>query len=107
MFFHGGGFIAGDVDSHDELCRLLCTLGDLHPTTGTETAAVTTPLGGTPPDHRRRIGLQRSKSSRGASISTRRAGKTPPTSVDCATPAAHGCAIGSTSAQCPAELRFS
>ncbi|MGW1564825.1 alpha/beta hydrolase fold domain-containing protein [Streptomyces sp. NPDC002144] len=30
VFFHGGGFIAGDVDSHDELCRLLCRLGDLH-----------------------------------------------------------------------------
>jgi acetyl esterase len=24
VFFHGGGFVAGDLDSHDEPCRLLC-----------------------------------------------------------------------------------
>lgn len=24
LFFHGGGFVLGDLDSHDALCRLLC-----------------------------------------------------------------------------------
>ena len=24
VFFHGGGFVIGDLDSHDELCRMLC-----------------------------------------------------------------------------------
>jgi acetyl esterase len=24
VFFHGGGFVFGDLDSHDELCRMLC-----------------------------------------------------------------------------------
>ena len=24
MFFHGGGFVIGDLDSHEELCRRLC-----------------------------------------------------------------------------------
>jgi acetyl esterase len=24
VFFHGGGFLFGDLDSHDELCRMLC-----------------------------------------------------------------------------------
>jgi acetyl esterase len=24
MFFHGGGFLRGDLDSHDDLCRALC-----------------------------------------------------------------------------------
>ena len=24
VFFHGGGWVAGDLDSHDALCRLLC-----------------------------------------------------------------------------------
>lgn len=24
VFFHGGGFVTGDLDSHDEPCRLLC-----------------------------------------------------------------------------------
>jgi acetyl esterase len=24
VFFHGGGFVVGDLDSHDEPCRLLC-----------------------------------------------------------------------------------
>jgi acetyl esterase len=24
VFFHGGGFVLGDLDSHDALCRLLC-----------------------------------------------------------------------------------
>lgn len=27
VFFHGGGFVAGDLDSHDEPCRLLCRHG--------------------------------------------------------------------------------
>jgi acetyl esterase len=24
VFYHGGGFVFGDLDTHDELCRLLC-----------------------------------------------------------------------------------
>ncbi|MFF7992533.1 alpha/beta hydrolase fold domain-containing protein [Kitasatospora xanthocidica] len=24
MFFHGGGFIVGDLDTHDGVCRRLC-----------------------------------------------------------------------------------
>jgi acetyl esterase len=24
LFFHGGGFVFGDLDTHDQLCRLLC-----------------------------------------------------------------------------------
>jgi acetyl esterase len=24
LFFHGGGFVFGDLDTHDELCRMLC-----------------------------------------------------------------------------------
>ena len=27
VFFHGGGFVFGDVDSHDGTCRLLCAAG--------------------------------------------------------------------------------
>jgi acetyl esterase len=27
VFFHGGGFVFGDVDSHDGTCRLLCSEG--------------------------------------------------------------------------------
>jgi acetyl esterase len=27
VFFHGGGFVFGDVDSHDGTCRLLCASG--------------------------------------------------------------------------------
>jgi acetyl esterase len=25
VFFHGGGFVIGDLDSHDDLCRAMCT----------------------------------------------------------------------------------
>jgi acetyl esterase len=28
VFFHGGGFVFGDVDSHDGTCRLLCAGGE-------------------------------------------------------------------------------
>ncbi len=28
LFFHGGGFVIGDLDSHDTLCRELCNLSD-------------------------------------------------------------------------------
>jgi acetyl esterase len=24
LFFHGGGFVVGDIESHDELCRMIC-----------------------------------------------------------------------------------
>src|SRR5438045_6250566 len=24
VFFHGGGFVIGDLDTHDEPCRILC-----------------------------------------------------------------------------------
>jgi acetyl esterase len=27
VFFHGGGFVFGDIDSHDRTCRLLCAAG--------------------------------------------------------------------------------
>lgn len=27
VFFHGGGFVLGDIDTHDEPCRLLCRFG--------------------------------------------------------------------------------
>jgi acetyl esterase len=30
VFYHGGGFVLGDLDVHDDLCRLLCRDGDLH-----------------------------------------------------------------------------
>jgi len=28
LYFHGGGFVIGDLDTHDTLCRQLCTSGD-------------------------------------------------------------------------------
>ncbi|MGO8906370.1 MAG: alpha/beta hydrolase [Solirubrobacteraceae bacterium] len=30
VFFHGGGFVYGDLDSHDGLCRLLCRHAGAH-----------------------------------------------------------------------------
>jgi acetyl esterase/lipase len=30
VFYHGGGFVTGDLDSHDAPCRLLCREGGLH-----------------------------------------------------------------------------
>lgn len=27
VFYHGGGFVVGDLDTHDEACRLLCKYG--------------------------------------------------------------------------------
>ncbi|MGE2712552.1 alpha/beta hydrolase [Mycolicibacterium litorale] len=29
VFYHGGGFVIGDLDSHDELCRLICRDGGI------------------------------------------------------------------------------
>jgi acetyl esterase len=29
LYFHGGGFVIGDLDSHDTLCRQLCAGGDV------------------------------------------------------------------------------
>ena len=29
LYFHGGGFVIGDLDSHDILCRQLCELSDV------------------------------------------------------------------------------
>jgi acetyl esterase len=29
IYFHGGGFVVGDLDTHDGLCRLLCSEGNL------------------------------------------------------------------------------
>ncbi len=29
LFFHGGGFVTGDLDTHDAACRLLCRHGEL------------------------------------------------------------------------------
>jgi acetyl esterase len=30
VFFHGGGFVVGDLDTHDAACRLLCHHAELH-----------------------------------------------------------------------------
>ncbi|MBL0172071.1 MAG: alpha/beta hydrolase [Gemmatimonadaceae bacterium] len=30
LFLHGGGFVIGDLDTHDEQCRLLCRHGTMH-----------------------------------------------------------------------------
>ncbi len=30
VFFHGGGFVVGDVETHDAPCRLLCRAGGMH-----------------------------------------------------------------------------
>ena len=30
MFFHGGGFVVGDLDSHDNVCRLICRDAGIH-----------------------------------------------------------------------------
>jgi acetyl esterase len=29
VFYHGGGFIVGDLDTHDEPCRILCAQGNM------------------------------------------------------------------------------
>src|SRR6185503_7189931 len=29
VYFHGGGFVVGDLNTHDGLCRLLCAEGNL------------------------------------------------------------------------------
>jgi acetyl esterase len=30
VFFHGGGFVGGDLDTHDRVCRLLCREAGVH-----------------------------------------------------------------------------
>ena len=30
VFFHGGGFVVGDLDTHDDLCRLMCRDAGVH-----------------------------------------------------------------------------
>jgi len=30
VFFHGGGWVVGDLDTHDQPCRLLCRYSDVH-----------------------------------------------------------------------------
>jgi len=30
VYFHGGGFVVGDLETHDEPCRLLCHHADVH-----------------------------------------------------------------------------
>src|SRR6185436_3048436 len=30
VFYHGGGMVIGDLDTHDQLCRRICRDGDVH-----------------------------------------------------------------------------
>ena len=30
VFYHGGGFVIGDLETHDDLCRLICRDGGMH-----------------------------------------------------------------------------
>jgi acetyl esterase len=30
VFFHGGGFVLGDIDTHDALCQVICRDADVH-----------------------------------------------------------------------------
>jgi acetyl esterase len=30
VFYHGGGFVIGDLDTHDQACRLLCRYANVH-----------------------------------------------------------------------------
>jgi acetyl esterase len=30
VFFHGGGFVIGDIETHDALCRLICRDAEVH-----------------------------------------------------------------------------
>jgi acetyl esterase len=30
VFYHGGGFVMGDLDTHDDLCRVICRDGGIH-----------------------------------------------------------------------------
>ena len=30
VFYHGGGFVLGDIETHDVLCRLICRDGGVH-----------------------------------------------------------------------------
>jgi len=30
VFFHGGGFVVGNLDTHDEPCRVLCRIANVH-----------------------------------------------------------------------------
>jgi acetyl esterase/lipase len=30
VYYHGGGFVAGDLDTHDSVCRRLCRCADMH-----------------------------------------------------------------------------
>ncbi len=30
LYFHGGGFVIGDLDTHDEPCRILCRTAGIH-----------------------------------------------------------------------------
>ena len=30
VFLHGGGMVIGDLDTHDEACRVLCRHGGMH-----------------------------------------------------------------------------